>query len=76
LKDPAGNLETTFEGMSKLGENYFQNLFKAEAQVSIEEVVQVAQFFPRFVEEADNQLLVEEVREKELLEVLHSFQKR
>jgi hypothetical protein len=75
LKDSAGNLETTFEGMSKLGKNYFQNLFKAETQASIEEVVQVAQFFPRFVEEADNRLLMEEVTEKELLEVLHSFQK-
>jgi hypothetical protein len=75
LKDQAGNLETTFEGMSKLGKNYFQNLFKEETQVSIEEVVQVAQFFPRFVEEEDNRLLMEEVTEKELLEVLHSFQK-
>jgi hypothetical protein len=35
----------------------------------------VAQFFPIFVEEADNRLLMEEVTEKELLEVLHSFQK-
>jgi hypothetical protein len=75
LKDSAGNMENTFEGMSSLGKNYFQNLFKAETQASIEEVVQVAQFFPRFVDEADNRLLMEEVTEKELLEVLHSFQK-
>jgi hypothetical protein len=75
LKDQAGNLETTFEGMSKLGKNYFENIFKAETQASIEEVVQVDHFFPRFVEEADNRLLMEEVPEKELLEVLHSFQK-
>jgi hypothetical protein len=68
-------LETTFEGMSNLGKNYFQNLFKVETQASIEEVVQVAQYFPRFVDEADNRLLMEEVTEKELLEVLHSFQK-
>jgi hypothetical protein len=61
--------------MSRLGKNYFQNLFKAETQASIEEVVQMAQLFPRFVDEADNRLLMEEVMEKELLEVLHSFQK-
>jgi len=42
LKEFAGNLENTFEGMSSLGKNYFQNHFKAETQASIEEVVQVA----------------------------------
>jgi hypothetical protein len=61
--------------MSNLGKKYFQNLFKTETQASIEEVAQVAQFFPRFFDEADNRLLMEEFTEKELLEVLHSFQK-
>jgi hypothetical protein len=52
-------LETFFEGMPILGKNYFQNLFKVETQASIEEVVQVAQYFPRFVEEEDNHFLME-----------------
>jgi hypothetical protein len=61
--------------LSTLGKNYFQNLFKAENRASIEEVVKVAQYFPSFVEEEENRFLMEEVTEKELLEVLHSFQK-
>jgi hypothetical protein len=42
---------------------------------SIAEIVQVARLFPRFVEEEDNQKLMAVVTEKELLEVIHSFQK-
>ena len=64
LKDFAGNMENTFEGLSSLGKNYFQNLFKVETQASIEEVVQVAQLFPSFVDEAVNRLLVKVVKEK------------
>lgn len=51
LKDQDGNLETSFEGLSLLGKNHFKNLFKANNQATIEEVVKVAQFFPRFVKE-------------------------
>jgi len=35
----------------------------------------MAQLFPRFVDEEDNIILMEEVSEEELKEVLHSFQK-
>jgi hypothetical protein len=76
LKDLEGNLENTFEGMSRLGKKHFQNLFKAENQASIEEVVQMAQLFPRFVDEADNRLLMEEVTEKELKEGSTQLSKR
>lgn len=41
----------SFEGLSLLGKNHFKNLFKANSQATIEEVVKVAQFFPRFVKE-------------------------
>jgi hypothetical protein len=75
LRDQEGNLENSFEGMARLGKNHFQELFRAENQATIEEVVQMAQLFPRFVDEEDNRLLMEEVLEEELKEVLHSFQK-
>ena len=39
------------------------------------EVVQLAQNFPRFMEPVENRMLMVEVQEKELLEVIHSFQK-
>jgi hypothetical protein len=61
--------------MSLLGKNYFKNLFKADRQATIEEVVKVAQYFPRFVEEEDNRLLMSKITEKELLEFLDNFQK-
>lgn len=35
----------------------------------------MAQIFPRFVDEEDNILLMQEVIEEELKEVLHNFQK-
>ena len=54
---------------------HFKNLFKAPNQASIAEVIRVAQLFPRFVEEEDNRLLMEEVSEEEIKETLHSFQK-
>ena len=52
--------------MSRLGKKHFQEIFKAENQATIEEVVQMAQLFPRFVDEEDDILLMEEVYEKEL----------
>ena len=41
----------------------------------IEQVLQVARYFPRFVEEEDNDILMEDISKKELENVLHSFQK-
>jgi hypothetical protein len=59
-----GNLETSFEGLSLLGKNHFKNLFKADSQATIEEVVKVAQCFPRSLEEEDNHLMMKEITEK------------
>jgi hypothetical protein len=75
LKDRDGNQENTFEGMSRLGKKHFQDLFIAENQATIEEVVCLAQLFPRFVDEEDNRMLMEKVTEEELKEVIRSFQK-
>jgi hypothetical protein len=75
LRDQEGNVENSFEGMERLGKIHFQDLFRAENQARIEEVVRMAQLFPRFVDKEDNRLLMEEVSEEELKEVLHSFQK-
>ena len=54
-------MESSFKGMSLLGKNYFKNLFKEGNQATIKEVVKVAQYFPRFVEEEDNHLLMSEI---------------
>jgi hypothetical protein len=39
LKDQYGTHEHTFEGMSRIGKKYFQELFKAENKATIEEVI-------------------------------------
>jgi hypothetical protein len=75
LKDQDGNQENTFEGMSRLGKKHFQDLFRAENQATIEEVVRMAQYFPRFANDEDNRMLMEKVTDEELKEVIRSFQK-
>jgi len=75
LEDPDGRVENSFEGMARIGVSHFQNLFKANTQATIEEVVRLAQMFPGFVNEEDNQKLNAEVSEEELKETLSSFQK-
>lgn len=66
---------TTFEGLSNLGVGDFKNLFRSQGESSIAEIIQIAELFPKFVEEEDNGDLMAEVMEGELLEILHSFQK-
>ena len=39
LKDRDGSQEHTFEGMSRIGKNYFQELYKEENKATIEEVI-------------------------------------
>jgi hypothetical protein len=75
LKKRDGEVVNTFEGLVAMGIEHFRDLFKVQEGSSIAEIVQVARLFPRFVEEEDNQSLMAVVTEKELLEVIHSFQK-
>jgi len=60
-------------GMANLGVSHFQYLFKAPAQTSIGEVVKVALFFLRFVDESDNRTLLKECSQEEVKDVLHSL---
>lgn len=54
---------------------HFRNLFRSQHEISIVEILQIAQMFPRFVEEEDNKYLMVEVTKGEIFEVLQSFQK-
>ena len=58
-----------------MGISHLKYLFKAHAGTSITKIVKVARLFPHFVEEEEHFSLMMEVSEKELLEVLDSFQK-
>lgn len=75
LRDGQGEEFHYFDEKARIGVEHFQNLFKAPPQATIAKVISIAQLFPRFVEEEDNRMLMEEVTEDELLEVMRSFQK-
>jgi len=75
LKDTCGRSVQYFEGMAQVGIKHFQNIFKADGGVTIDAIVHIALYFPRFVEERDNRALMEEVTKEEVKEVLHRFQK-
>ena len=73
LKDHDGKKEHTFEGMSRIGIFFFQELYKVENKATIEEVIWMAQYFPRFTNEEDNRMLMEKVTLEELKDVINSF---
>jgi hypothetical protein len=75
LKDSEGRKVSSFDGMARIGKEYFHSLFKADQRASMADIVRMALYFPRFVGEDENKSLFEEVTEDELKEVLHSFQK-
>lgn len=75
LENEIGEQICSFEGLAEMGINHFESLFKAQEEPSIAEIVRVAGYFPRFVMEDDNRMLMEEIEEVELGRVLQSFQK-
>jgi hypothetical protein len=75
LKYFEGRYVSSFEGLSRLGKENFQNLFKEEARHSVIYIVRISLYFPRFFEEEENRALMEEISKEEMKEVLHSFQK-
>ena len=75
LQNSLGEHVTSFDGLAAVGVQHFENIFMERPRANIDEVVQIEQFFPSFVDHVDNQRLMMEVSEKELLDILHSFQK-
>lgn len=71
LRNLRGAKVTNFNELADLGTNHFN----AQEETSIAEIIKVAQLFPRFVEEDEVGSLTAPVTDKELIEVLHSFQK-
>jgi len=55
--------------------DHLSNIFKAESKASITKVVRMETLFIRFFYEVDNESLMEEVKNEELHEVMHSFKK-
>lgn len=56
-----GSTTRYFKDLSSLGVKHFKTLFKAPTKVSLAEVIRVAQFFPRYIEEEGNDNIMESV---------------
>jgi len=70
-----GRKPNSFEEIAALGNEFFKNLYKDLEEVTIFEVIQVAQFFMRFTEEEDNQNLMVSISKGELEAVLKIMQR-
>jgi hypothetical protein len=75
LQDSERRKISYFDGLTRLGKNLCQYLFKATPRASLAGIVRLALFFSNFVGEEEIRALMEEVFEDELKEVLHNFQK-
>lgn len=75
IKSEEGNTAKSFEELSLLVRNQFKKLFKAPTKVSIAEVVRMAQNFPRYMDDANNEIIMGEVTKGEVKGILRSMQK-
>ena len=75
MKKFNGDQAHSFEDLASLGVNFFKNLYKATEEISIAEVIRVAQFFPRFIEEEGNDSIMAPVTKEEVEDILKLMQK-
>jgi len=73
LKMTEGGITNSFSDLATMGRNHFNNLFKDPEVVSIEEVIQVSQLFPRYAEEEENDMLMALVSKGEVEGVLKAL---
>lgn len=73
LQDDQGRKIPYFNGFENLGKQYFENLFKAPLETSIAEVIQIAQFFLRMVDEDECRDLIYEISMEALKVMLHRY---
>jgi hypothetical protein len=66
LKDQSRRKLSSFEDLARLGSQHFKSLYAADRRVSLDATLQMALFFPRFVEEEENLDLMAKVTEAEL----------
>lgn len=64
LKDEEGREANTFESLSSLGRNHFQNLFSEQRGTSLAEIIRTALSFPKYVEEEAEGLQGEDTLEE------------
>eukprot|EP00253_Pinus_taeda_P023384 PITA_23384 len=75
LNNEEGGEANTFEELSTLGRNRFQNLFADQGEINLTEIIRTAQCFPRYVEDEEAESLMNEVSKEEVESVIKSMEK-
>eukprot|EP00253_Pinus_taeda_P030670 PITA_30670 len=75
LPSPDGDIADNFNKLAHLGTTHFRNLYKSPRESNLLDIINVANHFPRFVEEDDVEALIEPVTAEELEGVLKWFKK-
>lgn len=75
LKNDEGREATSFESLSKMGRNHFQNLFTDQGGITLAEVIRTAQVFPKHVEEEEAEELIREVSQEEVEDIIKTMAK-
>eukprot|EP00253_Pinus_taeda_P005167 PITA_05167 len=75
VKNEEGEEVNTFEQLSFLGRNHFQNLFVDQGEITITGVIRTSQCFPRYLEEEEVESLMNEVTKEEVECVIKSMAK-
>jgi hypothetical protein len=70
-----GDKVRCFPKLADLGVKYFSHILKELEKENIREIIIMASYFPRIVDEDDNKSMYKAVSWKELLIVLNTFQK-
>jgi hypothetical protein len=60
----------------EVGKSHFQNLFKESEYANIAEILKISSYFPNFIFEENNQMLMEEVSKEGLHISLASLKKK
>lgn len=70
-----GQTAKYFDELANMGTSHFRSLFKAPSEASIVEVIRVGIFFPRYVEEDENENIMMPVTKGEVEGILKDMQK-
>ena len=64
LKKANNELANSIEDLIEIGKAYFDNMFRANQQVTIAEVIQISQYFLESIIEEDNLDIMERTQKK------------
>ena len=75
IKDENGDMVKLFKGKEEARNKYFKNIFTEPEGSPIQDILRELILFPNMVGEEMNKNMVEEVVEKALENIVHSFKK-